>query len=321
MKSKVEIASFCANVLVMSLTDSTKISPRILSGKVIRDERLGQLSQRFSSIRPTPEMAILQVGNRVDSTAYIKAKTNFAKKVGVLTRHIHLDEIISGGKISQEKIITEIQKCNADHSIKGIIVQLPLPEHIDKEEVINSIDPKKDLDGLTSVNTKLLSENDDRAIIPATARGVMELLNYYKISLKGKRVTVVGRSALVGRPIAQLCMNADAIVSVAHSKTVDLVKETKSADIVIIAVGKKNLITANHVQKGQVIVDVGINRDDQVMILSESKENNIKKIVGDVDFENVSKEIGRTGAITPVPGGVGPMTVLALFENLADICL
>ena len=282
-------------------------SPKILYGSTIRDERIIELVKKFQSTKKTPEIGIVQVGNRPDSVAYIQVKIAFAKKVGVDVRHIHLPE-----SATEVEIIEKIKECNLNSNIGGIIVQLPLPADINKDNVINSIDVCKDIDGLTATNMRLLSLGRPEAIVPATARGVMELLKYYKVPLKGKKITVVGRSALVGRPTAQLCTNASAIVNVAHSKTVDLVKETKDADIIIVAVGKKNLIKAENVKVGQIIIDVGINRNDQVEI-------GAKKMVGDVDFESVAKVIGPNGAISPVPGGVGPMTVLCLFENLADI--
>jgi len=289
--------------------------PKLLSGIKVRDEVILELKKKFEANSATgsaAELAIIQVGNRADSTLYIQAKTNFAKKIGVVVRLIHLQDSALQ-KITQEQVISEIGKCNKDSSIKGIIVQLPLPDGFDKEKIIDTIDPKKDSDGLTSVNKKLLLEGNSMAIVPATARGVMRLLKYYQIDLVGKKITVVGRSELVGKPIAILCKKAGAILTVAHSKTTDLAAETKNADIIIVAVGKKNLIRTEHVSPGQTIIDIGISRDG---IVGESN----KKIVGDVDFEAVSGVIGSTGAITPVPGGVGPMTVLALFENLADAC-
>jgi len=284
-------------------------SPKILSGIVVRDERIIELTKKFQLIKPTPEIAIIQVGNRADSSAYIKAKMDFANKVGVRVQLIKLSD-----SADESEVIRKIKESSINPIVRGVIIQLPLPVSMDNDKVVDSIDPRKDFDGLTSTNKRLFGENSDKAAIPATARGVMELLKFYKISLKNKKVTVVGRSALVGKPIAQLCVNAGAIVNVAHSKTVDLVKETKDADIIIVAVGKKNLIKAENVKVGQIIIDVGINRNDQLEIGS-------KKMVGDVDFESVSKVIGPTGAISPVPGGVGPMTVLCLFENLADLCL
>ena len=243
-------------------------------------------------------LAIIQVGDRADSDSYIKAKKTFAKKIGVNEKHIQLSE-----SISQEKVIDAVRECNVDHDIQGIIVQLPLPAHIDRDLVINTINPRKDVDALTAVNIGKWSE--DKGIMPATARGVRELLDFYKISLRNKKVTVIGRSELVGEPIAVMCQNNGAIVTVCHSKTPDLVSETKKADIIICAVGKLELIQAKHVKEGQIIIDVGINRTED------------GTLTGDVDFESV-KDIVK--AITPVPGGVGQMTVLALFENLADIC-
>ena len=293
--------------------------PKLLSGTKVRDELIIGLTKKFESAKITAssaiELAIIQVGNRPDSNSYIQAKVNFAKKVGINALLINLPD-----SVSESEIIEKIKECNSDSKVKGIIVQLPLPADINKDNVINSIDVCKDIDGLTASNVRLLSLGRPEAIVPATARGVMELLKYYKIFLNGKKVTVIGRSALVGKPIAQLCTNAGAVVTVAHSKTIDLIKETKSANIIIVAVGKKNLIRSEHVTEGQVIIDVGINRNDQSEIIEISNIEKPKKVVGDVDFEAVSKVIGSSGAISPVPGGVGPMTVLCLFENLADIC-
>jgi len=280
--------------------------PKILSGIVVRDARLKMLAEKFKSITLTPELAIVQVGNRADSTAYIGAKMAFAKKVGVTAHHIHIVESDDQEKHTQSRIIEEIKKNNENPNVRGIIVQLPLPAHVDRDLVINSIDPRKDIDGLTSTNMMYLGEGRPDAIIPATARGVKELLDFYQISVTGKKVLVVGRSMLVGKPTAQVLANLGAHITVAHSKTEDLVKETLAADIIVIAVGKPHLIRATHVKAGQIIVDIGMNREE--------------KLLGDVDFDEVSKIIGSNGAITPVPGGVGPMTVLCLFENLADAC-
>ena len=283
-------------------------SPKILSGITARDAYLSRLTDVFKGMEPLPELAIIQVGDRADSAAYIKGKVAFAEKVGVTVRHIHLAE-----NVTQAALIEEIQTGNSNPAIRGIILQLPLPVHIDRDIAINTIDPCKDIDGLTSIQVMHLSEGRPDAIVPATARGVMDLMSFYDIELRGKKITVVGRSALVGKPLAQLFKNAGATVTVAHSKTVDLSAETRSADILVVAVGKVNLITAQHVRSGQIIIDVGINRVDDVSV-------EVKKLVGDVDFESVKTILGPTGAITPVPGGVGPMTVLALFENLADVC-
>lgn len=265
-----------------------------IDGRKTREELLPGLVQRIKGLPKPPMLAIIQVGDRPDSTSFIKAKKAFAKKIGVYEKHIQLQ-----ADIQETELLRIVAKCNADKNIQGIIVQLPLPEHIGRDRVINAIDPKKDADGLTDTNI------ESGHVIPATARGIRELLNHYSIQLLGKKVTVIGRSMLVGTPIAQMCKREGAIVTVCHSKTADLAKETKAADIIICAVGKQGLITAKHVKAGQVVIDVGINRNEE------------ERLVGDVDFEAV-KDI--VSAISPVPGGVGPMTVLGLFENLVDLC-
>ena len=328
----------------------------ILSGRVARDELKKSLAAKIKSLQekqgsPSPlplTLAIIQVGDRADSTAYINGKKKFATEIGVEVKLIHLQE-----NIGQEEIVAEIQKLNQDKKITGIIVQLPVPKNLDERVILDSIYPTKDADATTSTSVKkwtdagvveVLQEkpsNLDKAInprralgqieqskespwtnqdgilhkvlYPATARGVGELLDFYKIPLKGKRVCVIGRSKFVGTPIACLCRAQGALVTICHSKTVDLVKETLAADVIISVVGKAGLITSEHVRSDQVVVDVG---------LSRASVDGKTKLVGDVDFEKVKAVLGDSpaggGAITPVPGGVGPMTVLALFENLAD---
>jgi len=281
----------------------------ILNGRVIRDACMVDLKARFDGLIRLPTLAIIQVGNNEESNSYIKAKTAFGEKLGVKVRHIKLDE-----KITQHELIAKVLECNQDEKIKGIIVQLPLPISIDRDAVIEAVLPVKDVDGLTSFNVKRWLEGREDAILPATTRGVKELLQYYKIDLFGKHVVVVGRSMLVGKPIAAFCLNENASVTICHSKTPDLGSYTKRADVLIVAVGRPNLIGINHVREGVVVIDVGINT-----LKGEKFEDEItgKNMVGDVDFETV-KNIAS--AITPVPGGVGPMTVLGLFENLADLC-
>ncbi len=296
---------------------------QILDGREAREALLPKLIEKIRRLPFVPTLAIIQVGERPDSNSYIRAKKNFAEKIEVKVRHIQVPE-----NIPQADLIQIIEECNADSNIQGIIVQLPIPAHLDRDTVINTIDPKKDVDALTVDSIQKWSEGED--ILSATARGVRELLNYYKIDLHDKKVTVVGRSELVGKPIATMCKNEGAVVTVCHSKTVDLGAETKPADIIICAVGKPELIRAEYVREGQIIVDVGINEIFDESLENESK-NGLKaesnkeiandpmrrKLVGDVDFESVKNIVA---AITPVPGGVGQMTVLALFENLADIC-
>lgn len=263
---------------------------QLLDGKIAREHYVKLLTERVRNLSVTPCLAIIQVGNRPDSDAYVKAKKSFAEKMGIKVNHIQLDE-----KVGQDEVLEIIKKQNQDATTHGIIVQLPLPEHIKSELILESVDPKKDVDGLVC-NTKFMA---------ATARGVKELFKFYKIELQNKKITVIGRSKLVGSPIAQMCHEEGAIVTVCHSQTENIPEKTKSADIVIVAIGKPQLIDETYLSKGQIVIDVGITRHME------------EGLVGDVNFERVKDMVGM---ITPVPGGVGQMTVLALFENLIDAC-
>lgn len=288
----------------------------ILSGLVVRDELKKSLIAKIEALKNGPghfplTLAIVQVGDRADSTAYINAKKKFAAEIGVTVQIINFRE-----NTEQKDIIKEIVKLNKEMKTAGIIIQLPLPVSLDERAILDAIDPAKDVDAITSSNVKRWSAQgesfQDKVLFPATARGVGELLDFYDIQLKGKKVCVVGRSRLVGTPIAFLCRTKGAEVVVCHSKTPDLKKETLAADVIISAVGKAGLITADHVKSGQVVIDIG---------LSRIADGTRTKLVGDVDFEKVSVALGNDGAITPVPGGVGPMTVLGLFENLVDCAI
>ena len=298
----------------------------ILSGKIARDKLKKALAIKTTAFQRRHgfplTLAIIQVGDRVDSTAYVNAKKRFASEIGVLVKLVPFGE-----SIGQKEIIDEIKALNQDKGIAGIIVQLPLPEDMDEQIILDTVDPSKDADAIWSVRDDILTSYDvkmssrtrqDSVLYPATARGIGELLDFYEIPLMGKKVCVIGRSALVGTPIAVLCRARGAFVTVCHSKTTDLVKETRSADVIISAVGKPGLVGAEHVKAGQVVIDVGIN---EVCGDSLNKEIGRRKLVGDVDFEKVTAVLGEKGAITPVPGGVGPMTVLALFENLVDCAI
>lgn len=267
-----------------------KMSASILSGRIVRDHIIPRLKGGIGQLPYIPTLAIIQVGERLDSTSYIGAKKLFAQKIGISVKHIQLPE-----SISEKDLLLKVKECNSDNLINAIIVQLPLPVHINRDSVIEVIEPKKDADGLTK----------DAKVMPATARGIKELLKYYNIDLNNKKVTVIGRSDLVGKPVANMCKIEGAIVTVCHRGTLDLVKDTKESDILIVAAGKSNLIGKEHVKEGQIIIDVGINSFSG------------KGFIGDVDF-NAIKDI--VSSITPVPGGVGPMTVTALFENILDLC-
>lgn len=260
---------------------------------------MSEIASNIKAFSTIPAMTIIQVGDRPDSNSYIQAKKNFATKVGLKTKHVKLRE-----DIKQQDLIDTVEKCNEDVETKAIIVQLPLPLHIDRDAVIETIDPNKDVDALTAANVKFWLEGREDAIMPATARGIKHLLSYYGIELFGKKVCVVGRSILVGKPIALMCLNENASVSICHSKTQNLEEETKRADILIVAIGKPNFINDNHVREGQIVIDVGISKDVD------------GNLCGDVDFAKVSPIVSM---ISPVPGGVGPMTVLSLFENIIDL--
>jgi methylenetetrahydrofolate dehydrogenase (NADP+)/methenyltetrahydrofolate cyclohydrolase len=279
--------------------------PKILDGKIVRDEIIADLKQKISGFNQVPNLAIIKIGDNPDSDIYVKMKINFARKIGVNAYIVAFPENETA-KITQEMLLAGIEKLNKDEAVNGIIVQSPLPAHLDWFEAVEKVAPEKDVDGLCSVNVKKL-QNNKPGIVPATARGVMTLLNYYNIPVKGKKVVVMGRSALVGKPTATLMVNAGATVTVCHSKTVDPEKETRQADILIVAIGKPELVGAEFVKEGQVVIDVGIS----TVINSDGT----RKIYGDIDFDSVSPIVS---AISPVPGGVGPMTVASLFQNLVD---
>ena len=269
-----------------------------------------------------PKLVIIQVGDLTESNVYIGRKVKFGEKVGAVVDHKKFDN-----GIDKTSLITHISSLNTDPMTHGVIVQMPLPKHIDKDEIIDSIDPAKDVDGLTSRNLKLLWEAKGEGFIPATTKGVISLLDEYKIPIEGKHVVVVGRSFLVGKPTFLAFLNRDATVTVCHSHTKNLAQITKSADILVVAAGKPNLIGKEHVSKNQIVVDVGINAIEQVeqgpslktgtqlQELQGRSLPNSPKLVGDVNFEEVSKIVK---SISPVPGGAGPMTVASLFENLLE---
>jgi methylenetetrahydrofolate dehydrogenase (NADP+)/methenyltetrahydrofolate cyclohydrolase len=283
----------------------------ILDGKIVRDSIRESLKKEIEKMGGTPTLVIIQVGNRPDSEAYIRQKKLFAEAVGATLIHKNYPE-----STTEQELLDEIHKHNEDRNIHGIIVQVPLPKHLSKANLIEAIVPKKDIDGLTSYNTQILYTGFDdireksekmKGHIPATARGIISLLKYYKIEIKGKHVVVVGRSTLVGKPTALAFLNENATITIAHKHTANLSVITRSADILVVAIGDPEFITSDYVKKGQIVIDVGI---------SQIEEEAGKKIVGDVKRKEVELIVE---ALTPVPGGVGPMTVASLFENLVDV--
>ena len=295
--------------------------PKILDGKVVRDEIMAELREKIGGFKVVPNLAIVRIGDDPDSDVYVKRKIDFAKKIGANAYVVDMElpnfdfegeeKEILGGKfkkeITQARLLAGIEKLNKDKNIHGIIIQSPLPEPLNWAEAVEKVAPEKDVDGLCSVNVKKLLANDKNGIVPATARGVLTLLNYYKVPLKDKKVAVMGRSALVGKPIAVLMQNNGAEVSVVHSQTSEPEKITREADVLIVAIGKPELVGVEYVNANQTVIDVGIS--------SVLNSDGSRKIYGDVDFESVKDFVS---AISPVPGGVGPMTVASLFQNLVE---
>ncbi len=266
----------------------------IMNGKELSLKIKENLKKEVEKLEPKPSLVVIQVGEDPASSIYVNSKAKLAREIGYEFEHAKFDE-----NVSEEELIQKIEYINSSDSINGVIVQLPIPKHLDANKIINKINPTKDIDGLTELNAgKLLTSK--ASLVSCTPKGIITLLKEYNVPFEGKHVVIVGRSNLVGKPLIGLCLNENATVTVCHSKTKDLAKVTKKADILIVAVGKAKLITADYVRKGAVVVDVGINRVDG-------------KLYGDVDFESVSK---KAKLITPVPGGVGPMTTISLMENV-----
>ncbi|MES2623339.1 MAG: bifunctional 5,10-methylenetetrahydrofolate dehydrogenase/5,10-methenyltetrahydrofolate cyclohydrolase [Patescibacteria group bacterium] len=271
----------------------------ILNGKKLSIERAEKLKETVSLLPTQPTLVIIQIGDVAESNIYIQGKTKMAEKIGARVQREKYS-----ANISEKEIIKDIEKFNQDKSVHGIIIQLPIPESLDKNSIIDVIDPNKDVDGLTAQNIKQLCINNT-GIIPATTKGILTLCKENNIVLQGKHIAIMGRSTLVGKPTMLACVNENATVTLCHSYTKDLEKITQSADIIITATGTRNLITKNHVRTGQIIIDVGIHAIEE--------EN--RKVSGDVSYDEVAEIVE---SITPVPGGVGPMTVISLFENLVD---
>lgn len=267
---------------------------KLLDGKVVKTMALEGLKKLVNEIERPLGLTVIQVGDNASSNIYIKQKRKMAEFLGFNFNHIKLED-----DVTLEEILKIIDELNNDEEVDGILVQMPVPEHLDSKVIQNAINPLKDVDGLTDINMGKLVHKKE-CLVPCTALGIMELLNYYNIPVISKNVVVVGRSDLVGRPVAELLINASATVTLCHSKTKDLASITRGADILIVAVGKSRLITKDMVKDGAVVIDVGINKLED------------GSLCGDVDFENVKD---KCSYITPVPGGVGQMTVLELGFN------
>jgi len=271
------------------------MSALLLDGREAAKALLDALKPKIKAL--DPKLVVVQIGENPASASYIRQKVKSCEAVGMRSEHKHLPE-----KTSLKELMSLIEDLNADGDVTGFIVQLPLPKHLESHvpEIIRAIDPKKDVDGFGAYNLgKMFLATEFEHLPPATPSGIIALLEHYKIDVAGKHAVIVGRSNIVGKPVAIMLLNRNATVMICHSKTKDLAAITKQADILIAAVGQPNLITGDMVKNGVVVVDVGMNQMDT-------------GLVGDVDFNAVKQ---KASAITPVPGGVGPMTVASLIRN------
>lgn len=271
---------------------------KIIDGKALAKTIRGNLKSEVEELKKNgiqPKLAVIMVGEDKASKIYVKNKSKACEELG-----IEYEEYLLKEETTMEELLNLIHKLNNDDKIHGILLQSPLPKHLDIDEAFREISPDKDVDGFNPVNVGKLCLNQD-GFVSCTPNGVVKMLEEYNIPTEGANTVIIGRSNIVGKPLVQCLLNKNATVTVCHSKTKDIEKITQKADIVIAALGKPNFVKSNMVKEGSVIIDVGINRLDN------------GKIVGDIDFENVEK---KASYITPVPGGVGPMTVAMLMSNV-----
>lgn len=277
------------------------MTAKIIDGLTVSQyikERLKIEIEDLIKLGKTPCLATILTGDDPPSIIYVNNKQKSANSIGIKTLDYRLDK-----SVSEKELIQIIEKLNSDPAVHGILLQLPLPDHLDENKVINKIDPSKDVDGLTFVNAGLLISNHAK-LIPCTPLGIMELLHYYDLNLDGLSVLIINRSNLVGKPLVSLLLEKNATVTVAHTHTKDLAHFSQHADIIITAVGKREsfILTAEMIKEGAIIIDVGTNRVNG-------------KLCGDIDFDKVKK---KAGYVTPVPGGVGPMTICMLLKNTVE---
>ena len=282
---------------------------KIINGKEIAQNLRDSLKQEISELKnkfnSVPGLAVVQVGNVAASSVYVKAKTKSANEVGIEVIDHHLNE-----NTTQNQLLELIAKLNNQENVNGILVQLPLPQHIHEQTILDSIHPDKDADGFHPLNVgklSIASHNDKNLLIPCTPYGCLLMLKGLGVELSGKNAVVIGRSNIVGKPMAQLLIKESCTVTVAHSRTKDLPDVCKKADILVAAVGRPEMVKGEWVKNGAIVIDVGINRIE-VNINGEIKN----KLVGDVNYNEAEK---MASAITPVPGGVGPMTIACLLRN------
>ena len=287
------------------------MTPVMIDGKDVAAQVRASLQREIDELKSngvTPGLAVVLVGDDPASQVYVGSKVKACAELGIYSQKWALP-----ASTTQEELVQLIHQLNADDRIHGILVQSPPPAHIDEEAVILNIDPRKDVDGFHPVNVAKLVLEDEEGFVPCTPLGCMELLKAYGIETAGKHAVVIGRSMIVGKPMANLLVakNANATVTIAHSRTRDLPALCRTADIIVAAVGRPEMVTADYVKEGAVVLDVGINR-----IADESRPRGYR-LVGDVDFDAVKD---KCAYITPVPGGVGPMTIAMLMANTVKAC-
>ena len=276
------------------------MTAQLINGKQAAADIEEKLKQTIAGLPSAPQLAIILVGNDEPSLIYVRNKQKAADKIGLLSQVHHLDE-----NISESELLKIIKQLNEDSHINGIIVQLPLPKHLNTNHIINAISPLKDVDGFHPYNTGLLQNNEQPYFIAATPLGIMKLIKSIIPDLTGKNVVLIGASLIVGRPLATLLLNQECTVTITHAQTKNIKELTTKADILVAACGVAKLVKADWIKEKTVLIDVGINRDNG-------------KLCGDIDFDEVKE---KALAITPVPGGVGPMTIAMLLSNTVDAYL
>ncbi|MDT6951244.1 tetrahydrofolate dehydrogenase/cyclohydrolase catalytic domain-containing protein [Companilactobacillus alimentarius] len=277
------------------------ISMELLEGKKVAAALDETMTQRVAALKKksvTPGLAVILVGDNSASAVYVRNKKRRAEKLGINFQLIHFD-----ATVTEQELLEKISELNNDSTIDGFIVQLPVPDHIDEDKVIEAIDPRKDVDGFTPISVGNLWIGTPLTK-PATASGILMMLDHYNVDLDGKNVVIVGRSNIVGKPTAALMLDRNATVTITHSHTKNLKEITSKADVLVVAIGQAKFIKKDYVKDQAIVVDVGMDRNDQ------------GKLCGDVDFEDVKDKVSM---ITPVPGGVGPMTITALVDQVIEL--
>ena len=270
---------------------------KILDGKQIAKDYRQGLQDQVEALKEkgfTPKLSVILVGNDGASQSYVRSKKKAAEKVGMISEIVHLEETAT-----EEEVLNELNRLNNDDSVSGILVQVPLPKQVSEQKILEAINPDKDVDGFHPINIGKLYI-DEQTFVPCTPLGIMEILKHADIDLEGKNAVVIGRSHIVGQPVSKLLLQKNASVTILHSRSKDMASYLKDADVIVSAVGKPGLVTKDVVKEGAVIIDVGNTPDEN------------GKLKGDVDYDAV-KEIA--GAITPVPGGVGPLTITMVLNN------